>query len=134
MNINFKNILAAAAITLCSISALQANPGMDLEADQPKVASILEQAKDATFGDKVQVATGVVLGNKDDLFKAGVESVKNFTSAKEVYDNLIENHKGELKWYHKVKYGIQAYAAPIAKVAVVLVKDVIVPIYNALKG
>jgi hypothetical protein len=93
--------------------------------------AVAEDAKKASPVDNMVKAGKVVFEHADSLKKMGAEAVEDFKTGQAKYDDLCAKHVGDLKWYHKVKYGFMAYVAPVVKVLIGLGKDVVVPLVQA---
>lgn len=138
---NFKNTVAAAALILCASGAVNASdinndnnaPIQRVQAAAPAESKVaVEEGKKSPVLDKIKIAGQAVLAHADPIKKEAGEAVEEFKKSKTAYEELCENHKGELKWYHKVKYGIMAFAAPVIKAIKTIVEHIVVPIIAAL--
>lgn|GEM_PF-5260214 len=146
---SFKNLMAAAAVAVCTLSPVYAE-GTELEIGAPRVAAVVVagdavkkiDAKQVAFeAGKVAIAAGqkwmdpaqnVKPGQKVEEAKCFLdEALDDFKTAKTAFD---AEYNKSLPWYKKVALVVKNFAAPVVKVGVALVKDVILPLVEAFKS
>lgn len=158
INLNFKKLVAAAAVAACTLNPVLANSPVVEPADAPKVAAAAAgdlvakdaEAKKPSNFDKLKDAAGIVVAagqkwtdpaqnvqqdQKPEEAKSFVDqALEDFKAAKKAYDEEVAKAQAAakpLKWYQKAWAAIKNFAAPVVKVVVAVVKDIVIPVYNA---
>ncbi len=128
---NFKALFAVAVISMSSAGALHASDAV-IEDDFVVVNSAPSQSeKKPSFMDNLQIAGAAVQQNIVPIKEEGAKLVTSFTDAKALYEDMCAKHEGVLRWYHKAKYAVIAYAKPFVSTAAAVYTYVVKPIMEA---
>jgi len=122
----FKALFAVAVISMSSAGALHARDAV-IEDD----FVIVNSAKKPSFMDNLNIAGAAVQQNIVPIKEEGAKLITSFTDAKALYEDMCAKHEGVLRWYHKAKYAVIAYAKPFVSTAVAVYTYVVKPIMEA---